>query len=76
MLELTESRPVRDPHALSRAIGRFREAGYTLAIDDVSPAVPHYAAMLEMPFSIVKLDKSIVQSAHRDREAADFLRSS
>lgn len=75
VLELTESRPVRDPHALSRAIGRLREAGYAVAIDDVSPAVPHYAAMLEMPFSIVKLDKSIVQSAHRDREAADFLRS-
>ena len=30
--------------------------------------------MLEMPFSIVKLDKSIVQSAHRDRAASDFLR--
>ncbi len=74
VLELTESRPVRDPDALARAIDLFRDAGYVLAIDDLSPAVPHCAAMLDMQFSIVKLDKSIVQSAHHDRAASDFLR--
>ncbi len=73
-LELTESRPVCDPYALREAISRFRAAGYILAIDDVSPTVPRYTEMLEMPFSSVKLDKSIVQSAGRDPAASAFLR--
>lgn len=73
-LELTESRPVWDLPALGDALGQFRAAGYVLAIDDVSPSVSNYAAMLEMPFSSVKLDKSIVQSAHRDPAASAFLR--
>lgn len=60
MIELTESRPVEDIAALGRTIESLRALGYGIAIDDVSPAVPRLDALLELPFSAIKLDKTIV----------------
>ena len=33
-------------------------SGYRVSIDDVSPAVPHVAELLELPFTSLKLDKA------------------
>ena len=60
VIELTESRPVEDVAALGRAIEWLRHVGYGVAIDDVSPAVPRLDALLKLPFSALKLDKTIV----------------
>lgn len=60
VIELTESRPVEDIAALGRAIEWLREIGYGIAIDDVLPTVPLLDALLELPFSAVKLDKTVV----------------
>ena len=60
VIELTESRPVDDIAALGRAIEWLRQVGYGIAIDDISPAVPQLDALLELPFSALKLDKTVV----------------
>jgi EAL domain-containing protein (putative c-di-GMP-specific phosphodiesterase class I) len=73
LVELTESRPVGDLPALRAAIERMRKAGYGLAIDDVGPAVPNYAAMIEMPFTALKLDKVIVQQACGNDNVRSFV---
>jgi EAL domain-containing protein (putative c-di-GMP-specific phosphodiesterase class I) len=73
IIELTESRPVADLAGLRSATERLREAGYGLAIDDVGPAVPHHEAMLDLPFTAMKLDKTIVQQSGTCQEALDFL---
>ena len=74
LLELTESRPVADFAGLNAAITRLRRAGYQVAIDDVGPAVPHHQAMMEMPFTAMKLDRSVVQVCGREAEACGFVR--
>jgi EAL domain-containing protein (putative c-di-GMP-specific phosphodiesterase class I) len=61
IIELTESRPVDDLMTLRGAIEHLRGAGYRVAIDDVGPSVPHLAALLELPFDGLKLDKGVVQ---------------
>ncbi len=66
VIELTESRPVEDLAALRGATERLRQLGYGVAIDDVSPDVPQLDALLELPFSALKLDKTMV---HRLDEA-------
>jgi EAL domain-containing protein (putative c-di-GMP-specific phosphodiesterase class I) len=73
-IELTESRPVNDIAGLRRATERLRAAGYSLAIDDVGPTVPHHEAMLDLPFTAMKLDKAVVQESATCRKALHFVR--
>jgi EAL domain-containing protein (putative c-di-GMP-specific phosphodiesterase class I) len=73
VIELTESRVVANLRQLRRVVEGLRRTGYHVAIDDVSPAVPRYAALLDMPFTAVKIDKDIVMRAAAATEAADFV---
>ena len=72
-LEVTESRPLDDVEAVGRAVRKLSADGYILAIDDMSPAVPHHAAMLDMAVSIVKLDKSVTQGSATVAAIRSFL---
>jgi EAL domain-containing protein (putative c-di-GMP-specific phosphodiesterase class I) len=72
IIELTESRPVEDVAGLRRAIERLRTAGYGVVIDDVQPAVPLLQALMELPFTGVKLDKGLVQLLAEDAGLSDF----
>ena len=61
VIELTESRPVEDFGALGRSLEHLRRLGYRIAIDDVGPAVKNLEKLLTLPFTGLKLDKSIVR---------------
>lgn len=73
IVELTESRPVDDIPTLRRSLERLRSQGYGAAIDDVGPAVPRLAPLLELPFTSLKLDKVVVQRVIESEEARTFL---
>jgi len=72
IIELTESRPVQDLVTLRLATERLRMLGYGVSIDDVAPSVPQLAALLDLPFSALKLDKDLVQQTEHDEAARDF----
>ncbi len=72
IVELTESQPVEDVPGLRRALERVRKFGYGAAIDDVGPAVPRLAQLLELPFSSLKLDKGLVRQAAHSAEVCLF----
>jgi EAL domain-containing protein (putative c-di-GMP-specific phosphodiesterase class I) len=61
--ELTEQQPVRDLEAAAAAITALRNAGYGLALDDITPQTPHLSALMAMPIRAVKLDRSVVVSS-------------
>jgi EAL domain-containing protein (putative c-di-GMP-specific phosphodiesterase class I) len=73
VVELTESRPVDDIPILRRSLERLRGLGYGAAIDDVGPAVPRLAPLLELPFTSLKLDKDLVQQVNESAEICGFL---
>ena len=73
VIELTESRPVNDIPRLRRSLERLRSLGYGAAIDDVGPAVPRLAPLLELPFTSLKLDKDMVQQVADNPAVRDFL---
>jgi EAL domain-containing protein (putative c-di-GMP-specific phosphodiesterase class I) len=73
VIELTESRPVDDIPKLRRSLERLRGLGYGVAIDDVGPAVPRLAPLLELPFTSLKLDKELVQQVDDSAEIRAFL---
>lgn len=75
VVELTESRPVEDVVTLRRSLEWLRARGYRAAIDDVGPAVPSLATLLELPFTALKLDMGLVQQVEDDAEIASFLQA-
>ncbi len=74
IVELTESRPVEDVPGLRRAIERLRAAGYGVVIDDIQPEVPKLHALMDLPFTGVKLDKDLVLVLADDPRLLDFTR--
>ena len=71
LIELTESRPVCDLPGLEAAMGRWRAAGYRLAVDDVGPDMPHHRALLGLPFDAMKFAMEVVSgSAESERTRA------
>ncbi len=73
LIELTESRPVDDLLRLRRAVERVRSAGYMIALDDITPSVPHLESLIDMPFTDLKLDKAVIQAAPHWPEAVKFI---
>jgi EAL domain-containing protein (putative c-di-GMP-specific phosphodiesterase class I) len=73
VIELTESRPVDDFPMLRHSLERLRTLGYGAAIDDVGPAVPRLAPLLDLPFTSLKLDKELVQQVDVSAEVRTFL---
>jgi EAL domain-containing protein (putative c-di-GMP-specific phosphodiesterase class I) len=73
IVELTESRPVDDVHALRRAAERLRQNGYQLAVDDVGPSVADHLRLLDLPFTSMKLDKDLVRQSATRPQARQFV---
>lgn len=73
LIELTESRPVCDLPGLEAAMGRWRAAGYRLAVDDVGPDMPHHRALLGLPFDAMKFAMEVVSGSARSEQARAYL---
>ena len=71
--ELTEDQPVHNLAAAHAVITDLRDAGYGLALDDITPDMPYLAALLDMPVRAIKLDRSVVTSLQP--AAQSFVRS-
>ena len=70
VIELTESQPLLSMPELATAAAELRALGYGLAIDDVGPDIRDHAPLLDLPFTVLKLDRAIVQATRCGRSAA------
>nr|MCR4588378.1 EAL domain-containing protein [Lachnospiraceae bacterium] len=75
-LEITESAAVNNPDMLLSTMKRLREIGFGFSLDDYGTGYSNFTYMFEMNFDIIKLDKSILYKADRDRKADVILRNS
>ncbi len=73
VIELTESQQLDSLPELANMIARYRANGYRLAIDDVGPSIRDHRPLLDMSFSLLKLDRSLVQGEDPDGGHAEFL---
>jgi EAL domain-containing protein (putative c-di-GMP-specific phosphodiesterase class I) len=64
ILELTEHAPVDDYTALRSALGRWRERGLRLAVDDAGGGYSSFSHILELSPELIKLDASLVRDLH------------
>lgn len=73
VIEVVETADPPDYAALSRALERWREAGFRTAIDDAGPNLPHWRRMTDLPFDIIKLDGIIVADPAQHGLVADII---
>ncbi len=69
-IEVTESAVMRDPDAVTGVLGRLREAGFGIAIDDFGIGHSSLERLAELPATVLKVDRSFVQRAPTDQVAA------
>jgi len=73
IVELIERRPDVDIAALARVVKLLRTRGYGVAIDDFGPATAQQQAVLDLPFTSLKLDMHVVRRTSEGSAAADFV---
>jgi EAL domain-containing protein (putative c-di-GMP-specific phosphodiesterase class I)/CheY-like chemotaxis protein len=64
ILELTEHAPVDDYPALRTALGRWRDRGLRLAVDDAGGGYSSFAHILELSPELIKLDSTLIRDLH------------
>jgi EAL domain-containing protein (putative c-di-GMP-specific phosphodiesterase class I) len=67
--ELTERHPVSDIASAGAIITGLRQAGYGVALDDVTPSMFNLDALLNLAIQAIKLDYSITTSTAPDDQA-------
>ena len=74
MLEVLESSTAPDMDKLRSALVAWRKVGFRVAIDDAGPALPHWRAMLDLPFDALKLDGAMVKDPGQQRLLESIVR--
>lgn len=70
-LELTETGPIRDNDVALKVLTELKSRGISLAVDDFGTGYSSLQALRQLPFDVVKIDKSFIDSIHtHQRDAA------
>jgi EAL domain-containing protein (putative c-di-GMP-specific phosphodiesterase class I) len=74
-LEITESAATGDPTVTKDILARLRLKGFRLAMDDFGTGFSSLRALLNSPFSELKIDKSFVATVLTSRDARSIVGS-
>jgi diguanylate cyclase (GGDEF)-like protein/PAS domain S-box-containing protein len=74
-LEITENTIMMDPPRARSILGRLRELGVRLAIDDFGSGHSSLGYLKRLPIHVLKIDKSLVQNMAADVGDAAIVRS-
>jgi EAL domain-containing protein (putative c-di-GMP-specific phosphodiesterase class I) len=74
-LEITESAATGDPTVTKDILARLRLKGFRLAMDDFGTGFSSLRALLNSPFSELKIDKSFVATVLTSRDARSIVES-
>lgn len=74
LFEITESILIRNYAAVSEKIRRLHEAGVQFALDDFGTGYSNIANVIDLPFDIVKIDKSLIWDSVKNRRCNRMIR--
>lgn len=75
-LEITETAAMNLPHIVGDNMGRLVDYGVHFSLDDYGSGYSNINYLIELPFNLIKVDKSIVWSAFENEKAGIALASS
>lgn len=73
--ELTESALMEDPAAVIETLGRLRDLGIELMVDDYGTGYSSLRYLQQMPVCAIKIDQSFVRRMLSDADSASIVRS-
>jgi len=74
-IELTESRNEQDFLLMKKKITELKEQGITFYLDDFGTGYSNMERILELPFDIIKFDRSMVNAGTHDKRSGQMLGS-
>jgi len=74
-LEITENTILSDPVRTRTILGRLKELGVRLAIDDFGSGYSSLGYLKRLPLDVLKIDKSFVMTMMSDDDSAAIVRS-
>ena len=74
-LEVTETGIMEAPEVSIDILARLRLKGVELSIDDFGTGYSSFSRLLQLPFSELKIDRSIIVAAEKDQEAKTMIRA-
>lgn len=74
-LEVTESDVMRDPEVAARVLQALRDAGAGIAMDDFGTGFSSLSYLAQLPFDVLKVDRSFVITMMQDEAAAKLVRT-
>ena len=74
-LEVTESAVVDNPQAAITLLGKFKNDGFKISIDDYGTGYSSLAQLKQLPVNELKIDKSFVQRLETDEDDQIIVRS-
>lgn len=72
-LEITESAAINSPETFLQCMQEFRSAGFCFSLDDYGTGYSNASYIFNMDFSIIKIDKSILWGAEKNKNAKIIL---
>ncbi|MEM9563148.1 MAG: EAL domain-containing protein [Actinomycetota bacterium] len=73
-LELTESTLIEDPAWMRAQLEAFRDLGMRVAVDDFGTGAAGLSHLRDVPFNVIKIDKSYVDALSRSGDAERLVR--
>jgi len=74
-LEVTESEVMRDPDLAARVLQALRDAGAGIAMDDFGTGFSSLSYLAQLPFDVLKVDRSFVITMMQDEASAKLVRT-
>ena len=71
-VEVTESAIIANPEAVRAFMEKMHAQGVRFYLDDFGTGYSNLSTLLELPFDVVKLDKSILRSVTEDEHLVEF----
>ena len=73
-LEITESGRTRDRIRLDEAVGKLKDAGFTIVMDDFGTGYSSLQVLKDLPIDVVKIDMNFVASLADSKKSAIIIK--
>ena len=75
VIEITEGTSIKDYSVLKSAVSRYREMGFSIALDDLGEGFSSLRLWSEISPDFVKIDKHFISNIHNDLVKLEFVRA-